>query len=257
MKKIILIITLISTLQIAHAQSVPNYNIQPNINAWLMYFGDHKISDKWGVHLEAQLRRNQFFSIPQQLLLRTGINYHVNANLFFTAGYCFVQTYPYGTFPVKIEYPENRFWEQVQIKNQMERFEWIHRYRLEHRFSSLPTFDSITGANLIGDAIYTNRVRILNRVSVPFKGKSIVDKSFYITAYDELFTNFGKNIGKNIFDQNRAYIAIGYKLPNVGRLEAGFMQQAILKSDGVKIENNKTFQIGIASNINFYKSKEK
>jgi hypothetical protein len=46
-------------------------------------------------------------------------------------------------------------------------------------------------------------------------------------------------------------------LPNVGRLEAGFMQQAILKSDGVKIENNRTFQLGLTSNINFYKPKKK
>ncbi len=257
MKKIILIIVLISTIKIAQAQSAPNYNIQLNSNAWLMYFGDHKFSDKWGVHLEAQLRRNDFLSKPQQLLLRTGINYYVNANLFFTAGYCFVQTYPYGVFPVKIAYPEHRLWEQVQIKNQVDRFEWTHRFRLEQRFSSLPAYDSLTAAYMVGDAVYTNRARILNRVSVPFKGKAIVDKSFYIAAYDELFTNFGKNIGKNIFDQNRAYIALGYKLPNVGRLEAGFMQQAILKSDGVKIENNRTFQLGLTSNINFYKPKKK
>jgi Protein of unknown function (DUF2490) len=257
MKNLIYIIFLSFAMQIAYSQSAPNFTVQSNQNAWFMYFGDHKFSDKWGVHLEAQLRRNNFASNPQQLLLRTGINYHYNANVFFTAGYCFVQTNPYGVFPVKLAFPEHRLWEQVQIKNQIDRFEFISRFRLEQRYSQLPVYDSAVSAYEVGDAIYTNRARLLNRVSIPFKGKTIVDKSFYISAYDEFLINFGKNIGKNIFDQNRAYIALGYKMPKVGKIEAGFMQQDILKSDGVKLERNATFQLGIISNINFYHPKKK
>jgi hypothetical protein len=257
MKKLIYIIICSLAIQSAQAQSSVNYNIQSNTNAWLMYFGDHKFIDKWGIHLEAQMRRNDFLKNPQQLLLRTGLNFHANANVFFTAGYCFVHTSPYGVFPVKLAYPEHRLWQQVQIKNQLDRFELVSRFRLEQRFAQLPMFDSVVSAYEVGDAIYTNRARILNRVSIPFKGKSIVDKSFYLSAYDELFTNFGKNIGKNIFDQNRAYIALGYKMPNVGKIEAGLMQQDILKSDGVKLERNVTFQLGLTSNISFYHPKKK
>lgn len=33
--------------------------------------------------------------------------------------------------------------------------------------------------------------------------------------------NFGEKVGLNLFDQNRAYVALGYKVPKLGRLEVG------------------------------------
>lgn len=224
-----------------------------NNNGWFMYFGDHKLSEKWGVHLEAQWRRNEFILKPQQLLLRIGINYHFNTTAFATLGYCFVDTYPYGAFAVKTTFPEHRLWEQVQIKNQVGHFEIVTRFRLEQRWLDLPVL--VDGKYEPGPSVYQNRFRVLSRFSIPFKGQTITDKSLYATVYDELMVSFGKNVGYNIFDQNRAYIALGYKIPKVGRLEIGYMNQIILKSDGVKVENNHTLQVGLISNIDFYKKK--
>lgn len=257
MKKILLIISsLLLTTQYSFAQSAPNYNVQSNNNAWLMYFGDHKISNKWGVHLEAQFRRNDYFSKTQQLLLRTGVNYHINPNTFATAGYCYVHTAPYGVFPVKLAFPEHRFWEQLQTKNQVGRFELVNRLRMEQRFSQLPVYDSAISAYEVGDAVYTNRGRLLNRASLPLNHKTMADNTLYVSVYDEMFVNFGKNIGKNMFDQNRAYAALGYKLPIYGKIELGYMKQTILKSDGVKVENNRTLQLGFYSTLNFFKTKK-
>lgn len=224
-----------------------------NLNGWFMYFGDHKFSNKWGVHLEAQFRRNEIITKPQQLLLRTGINYHFNSNVFATVGYGFVETYPYGEFPAKRKFPESRIWEQIQIKNQIEKFEVINRFRLEQRLIKSPVL--IGNDYELAEATFTNRMRLLNKVSVPFKGKTIADKSFYVTAYDELMVSFGKNVALNIFDQNRAYLAIGYKIPKIGRLELGYLNQILIKSDGKKVENNHTLQIGLSSTIDFYKKK--
>lgn len=218
-----------------------------------MYFGSHKISEKWGLHLEAQLRRNEIVSKPQQWLLRTGINYHINPNIFATVGYAYIMTHPYGGLPVQTSFPENRLWEQIQIKNQAGAFEIISRFRLEQRFSQNPVL--IDKNYEPGDAIYTNRVRQLNRVSIPFKGKIINDKSLYISAYDEMMVNFGKNVALNIFDQNRAYLALGYKIPKLGRLEVGYLNQLIFKGDGKKVENNNTLQVGLSSNFDFFTKK--
>jgi hypothetical protein len=220
-----------------------------------MYFGDHKISPKWGVHLEAQLRREDLFKNPQQLLLRTGINYHLNSSVFFTVGYCFVETYPYGEFPVKSSFPENRFWEQVQVKTPLGKLEWVARLRIEQRFSKLPVKYSDVEYGP-GAAIYTNRFRLLNRLSVPFKGKTIAPGTWYASVYDELMVNTGKEVKLNVFDQNRAYIAIGYVVPKLGKLELGYLMQTVYKPDGIKVEKNATLQIGLASNIDFYKKKK-
>jgi len=220
-----------------------------------MYFGDHKLTKKWGIHLEAQVRRHQLISSAQQILLRTGINYHFTDNSFFTAGYCFVETNKYGKFPSLSDFPEHRLWQQVQVKNQSGRLEIVNRYRLEQRFVFQPIFDMYTGKyNPAKKPTYSNRMRLMTRVSIPFKGEMIKDKSLYLSFYDEVFINFGKNILQNHVDQNRAYLAIGYKIPKLGRLEIGYLNQLLIKSDGLKIENNHTLQLGLSSVLNFYKN---
>lgn len=245
--KIVLLLALFAQSIFAQRQFTNN---QPS---WFMYFGSHKISEKWGLHLEAQLRRNEFISKPQQLLLRTGINYHFTPNAFATVGYAFVETYPYGGLPAKSSFPENRIWEQIQLKSQQNAFEIISRFRLEQRFVKSPI--QIGQSYELGGAIFTNRFRILNRVSIPFNGKIINDKSLYISAFDEIMINFGKNVAQNIFDQNRIYLALGYKIPKWGRLEVGYLNQLIIKGDGKNVENNHTMQVGLSSTFDFYKKK--
>lgn len=214
-----------------------------------MYFGSCKINKSWSLHTEVQFRRHQWITEGQQLLLRTGINYHLNDQAMVTTGYCFVQTYPYGEFPVKVAFPEHRLWEQLQYKSWIGRCEAVNRLRLEQRWMNVPALtDSIYKP---GPAVYQNRVRILNRFSVPLNDKTISDKTFYVSAYDELFVSFGKQVANNIFDQNRAYLALGYKVPKLGRLEFGYMYQIILKPDGVRVENNHTVQVAIFNNIAF------
>lgn len=251
MKKILLLLSFAATVHIAHAQVTRQHT--NNFNTWLVYNGDHKFTTKWGVHIEAQFRRNDFVENPQQLLLRTGINYHISNQLFVTAGYCFVETSPYGSFAVKTSYPEHRLWEQLQLKEQVGKTELVSRLRLEQRWMDLPVLKE--GKYMPGEAVYQNRVRLFNRLSVPFKGKTIIDKSFYATAYDEAMLNFGKKVGYNVFDQNRACVALGYKIPKAGRLEIGYLNQTIMKPDGVRIERNHTLQIGLYSNLDFYKKK--
>lgn len=254
MKKIFFVVMLAFFITKIQAQTATHLRTNNN-NAWFVYSGDHKLNNHWGIHLEAQVRRNDIVSNWQQLLLRTGINYHVNNNVFFTAGYCFVETSPYGAFPVKAKYPENRFWEQMQVKTPLGKIEWVSRFRLEQRFSKTPVLNVYNSTYEPGDAVYTNRFRLLNRFSLPLCKKGIVDKSFYLSVFDEPFISFGKNVAANFFDQNRAYAGIGYKLPKWGRLELGYMEQTIYKSDGIKIENNHTLQLALFSNLDFFKHK--
>lgn len=250
MKKSILTALLLTASVSVFAQSK---TVATQYNAWFMYFGTHKVSEHWGVHLEGQWRRSDVFEHPQQLLLRTGVNYHFGPKAFATAGYAFIVTYPYSELPAAATYPEHRIWQQLQVKNQMKAIEWVSRFRLEQRFSKQPVLTS--GGNYEpGEAVYTNRFRLLNRISIPFRGKTIQDKSFFFTAYDEFMISFGENVGLNLLDQNRAYLALGYQFPGVGRLELGYLNQYIVKSSGVAFENNHTLQVGLFSNMPFHKS---
>ena len=87
-----------------------------NLHAWFMYFGDHPVNDRWGVHLESQVRRANAGLTWQHLLIRPGINYQLNKNVMLTAGYAYVRTSPYGDVPAKTAFPEHRVFEQALIK---------------------------------------------------------------------------------------------------------------------------------------------
>jgi hypothetical protein len=254
MQKILYSLIFLCSLSCSHWAAAQRIHTD-NQNAWFSYVGNHAFNDHWGLHLEGVLRRSDWGVKDQQFMFRGGLNYYLNKQVMLTAGYCFVETYPYGEFAAKSSFPEHRIWEQFQYKNQVGSVELVNRLRLEQRFVHSPALqaDSTYAA---GDAIYTNRFRVLNRISIPFKGKTIEDKSFYLSLYDELFVNFGEKVGMNIFDQNRAYAAIGYKIPKVGRLEAGYMLQTIVKSDGIKVEDNHTLQIGLMANLPFSKAKK-
>ncbi|MCE3259851.1 MAG: hypothetical protein K0S12_1492 [Bacteroidetes bacterium] len=249
--KRVLFLFLLSSFFVSYSQR--GYRVADHYNGWYMYFGDHKLSEKWGIRLEAQWRRNNVILHPQQLLLRTGINYHFNKNAFATLGYCYVVTHPYGDFPSGAMFPENRIWEQFQLKHQISSLETVHRIRLEQRFVNAPV-RTVKGT-VPGPAVYSNRLRYLYRVSIPFSGSEIKDNSFYLSVYDEIFLGFSNTI-VHAFDQNRAYISLGYKIPKAGRLEIGYLNQLILKSDGIRVENNHTLQVSLTSSIPFFRQKK-
>ena len=219
-----------------------------------MFFGSFRFSEKMGLHTEVQWRRSNFILDNQQLLLRTGLNFHFNKQVSSSAGYCFVQTHPYGEFPSRIMFPEHRIWEQLQFTTRFGKLEMLSRFRLEQRYVYAPVLKD--GGYVVGSDIYTNRFRLLTRFSMPFKGQTIEDKTFYITAYEELFINFGKKVAYNICDQNRAYLAVGYKIPKLGKVELGYLNQLIFKGNGIQVENNHTLQVSLTTALNLYRKKE-
>lgn len=253
----IIILSIFTLLSIAvHAQqTAARYNAWNN-NAWLMYFGNHKVADKFGLHIEAQIRRNDILKNWQQLLLRTGIEYYMpSARL--TLGYGFIETYGYGEFPVANAFPEHRIWQQALLSNPIGAFKLTHRYRLEQRFIG----SSATGQ--FANGRYENRFRYMLRINRALKGSEIERGKFYFSLYNEIFVNFGKEVGYNLFDQNRAYGAIGYHLGKIGRVELGYMyqllqQRKLLLSNSPAlniIENNHTLQVSLVNDLPFYKKK--
>ncbi|AKD03289.1 DUF2490 domain-containing protein [Pontibacter korlensis] len=215
-----------------------------NTNGWYMYFGDHKVADRWGIHAEVQLRRHNTIKNPQQLLFRTGVNYDLTPTAMFTLGYGFIETHPYGDYPAAGTFPEQRIYEQLQLKGNIARVGLSHRYRLEQRWVKQP------GA---ADYTYLNRARYMIKATLPLVGPSLEPKEPFLAAYDEVFVGFGENVKQNIFDQNRAYVALGYKISNSSSLELGYLNQIVQKANGVVFEHNHTLQVSFFHTLNFAK----
>lgn len=246
---IAVIICLIQTYSLhLSAQSRDIFESGNNRNAWTCLFHQYALNSKWSVHSEFQWRRNQGFSEPQQELLRFGLNYHLPGAIMLTAGYGFIHTYPYGVFPSSAEFPEHRIWQQIQFRNTYRKSQWINRLRLEQRWINLPVINASQEYES-GPAVFSNRIRILNRYSRPIFSNEFKNYAFYITAYDEMMVQFGSHVKHNIFDQNRLSAGVGYQIPILGRIEISYLLQSLFKSNGTQIEQNHTLVLAIYTNM--------
>ena len=224
----------------------PNRVTDPNFHSWYMYFGDHQVGDgPWGLHFDGQWRRQGVGQKWQQLLLRPGANYDFNSHVQASGGYAFIETHPYGSYPAQTTFPEHRIWQQLLLRQKVGKANLAHRFRLEQRFvgikdASLPEGDRLTGYS------HRNRVRYFTKGTVSV-GRGGPDSNYFLAAYNEVMFNFGRNTARNLFDQNRAYVAIGRKMPGVGAIEIGYLQQTVQQGNGRVFEFNHTLQIGLFS----------
>lgn len=196
---------------------------------WLPLTVSAKINNKFAFSGEYQWRRNQLGKTWQQSLLRMGLTYNKNKITSFQAGYGWILTYPYGDYPIASNgtFTEHRLHQQVMFKNELTARGslLITRLRLEQRWLAVLNPDkSINHWN------YLNRIRIMQRLNIPF---SVKKKSCYLSVMDELFVGFGKNVGQNVFDQNRLFGLLGLNLNKSVQLEMGVLNQILQQGKAV------------------------
>ena len=67
----------------------------------------------------------------------------------------------------------------------------------------------------------------------------MIDKTYYLSSYNEIFLNSKDPV----FDRNRLYAGIGFKLNNLARFEVGYMNQFL--------SNGNRDQINLITFLNF------
>jgi Protein of unknown function (DUF2490) len=215
-----------------------------NAHAWFMYFGDHPVSDRWGIHLEGQARRSTYVNSWQQYLLRPGVNYKFTPNIMGTVGYAFAYSYPYGDFPsTRRGFPEHRYFEQLLLRNKIGKVAFQHRLRVEQRMVRTQTADPVP----LTQWEWRQRFRYMLRGDIPLPNKRL-----YLGIYDEVFLNFGANSASRTLDQNRAYGALGVKLSPFEKFEVGYLHQYVPQRNGRIIEHNHTLQFALFSTRPFH-----
>lgn len=231
------------------AQSIRQVDNQTHV--WLLLGGNHRVTENWGVHTDVQIRRADGVSSPQQFIARVGLEYRLRNGLILTAGYCWVHTSVYGRQPSPKPFYENRGWQQLAFDHFMNRIRFLHRYRLENRWVERYNVSSDRM-----DIVYSNRIRYRIQLQIPLNKTSVESGTWMAIASNEIYINFGRNIQYNIFDQNRYYGGIGYQISTAMNMQLGYLNQRILKSDGVRVENNRTIQLSCIYNLDLRKRVE-
>ncbi|MCF6296105.1 MAG: DUF2490 domain-containing protein [Flavobacteriaceae bacterium] len=201
MKKIFFIFSLLSSVLIS-AQENKTGN-------WLMYFGTNKISEKFSIHTEIQFRNHTITpNNTEQLLLRTGLNYHFSEKAFVTAGYAYIPSYVFDSERKSPETEEHRIWQQLILTNKIGRVKFEHRYRIEQRWVNQD---------------YKNRFRYRLMLFIPLNKPKIEKGSLFLGIYDEIFVN----TKETFFDRNRLYGALGYQFNKATSVQVGMMHQQV------------------------------
>ncbi len=175
----------------------------------MLYFGNKKISSKWNWHHEIQYRNYNAIGDLEQLLLRTGIGYNLtenNNNLLLGYGFIHSQNYV-DNLDDKAKVNEHRIFQQFITRHSISRVRVQHRYRFEQRW--------------IEDADLRLRFRYFLSLNIPINNQDIVDNTWYGSIYNEIFINDEQVV----FDRNRLYFGIGYKLNQTAKFELGYMNQ--------------------------------
>ncbi len=176
---------------------------------WLMYFGTNRLSDKWSIHSELQYRNHTVEPVNiEQLLLRTGANYHLAKNATLTLGYGYINSHVYESEQRAPESKEHRIFQQLILTNKVDRVKFEHRYRVEQRW--------------VND-VFKNRLRYRLMLFIPINNKTITEKTFFVGLYDELFMN----TDKVFFDRNRLYGALGYQINKEMQVQLGYLRQSV------------------------------
>lgn len=216
-------------LAFAQNDRVSDYN---NTN-WVQLFGTINLDKKWSLHTEYQWRRTEGLKNWQQSLLRIGVNRKLNENVTAHLGYGWIETFPYGDVPIASAgtFPEHRIYEQISFKQPLKKWTFTHRFRIEQRW---------LGRVKPGTDREIEAWTFLNRFRYQFKTQYNVTSKFYLAAADEIFIGAGKNVGVNIFDQNRVFLLAGFKLNKNISLEGGYFNQTL--QQGRRVNNNTIMQ---------------
>ncbi len=182
------------------------------------YFSQLRFSDHTGALSEIQVRtKENFFSDLSVLMMRLGFTYFFNDDAKLSAGYAFVNHFPAGNNT--ISRPEHRPWQQMQWHQKYHSMHLIQSFRLEERFKR-----KLLDHDQLGVGYSFNfRARYSFLSQFALGSKKLSHGKWSLVVSDEVFINFGKEIVKNYFDQNRLFAGLQYQLTPHTSLQGGYM----------------------------------
>ena len=212
-------------------QSLAYAQTRQDFSGWAALFGSYKFNNKFGLYFEGQLRSSTEWQHLQQYIIRVGINYNINPKMMATLGYAYIGNYR-TINQVSGWGPEQRIWEQFLFSNSFSfsghMSSIVNRFRLEQRFISQSTVDN--NALVTDNYEFMQRFRYFSRLIVPLHKTEKFIRGTYASLQDEVFFNVqNSNVTTtHFFDQNRAYISLGFRTSPAFDIEIGYMNQFIL-----------------------------
>lgn len=182
---------------------------------WAAWFNTTTLSERWSLVSDVQARSDDDAERLQNFLARGGVSYAPAKGITLAAGYAYIET----NFSRGPTATEQRGWQQLVIQERYSTVLLVQRLRLEQRF--LERQD--------GTDFYSDRLRYFVRGQLPLDGDTSFGRGTYAAVQNETFLNLSNRDDLNgvLFDQNRAYLGIGWRFSPSLDLEIGYLNQFI------------------------------
>ncbi|MBS1577589.1 MAG: DUF2490 domain-containing protein [Bacteroidetes bacterium] len=208
--RLILTFLILLSVQFSFAQN-------NKLGTWNIVNFKYNVDQKWSIWAESQTRSQLFFNNFFYYEIKGGLGYSIDKNFSLLLGTGRYATYMNdGNFKKPFANEEFRLWEQITMNQYLNRLKFEHRYRIEQRW--------------LANGGYRNRFRYRLNTVLPLKNKRLDPKTFYLTAYDEVFlTNEAP-----YFERNRIFGGFGYKFNSTFVLQPGYIYQFDYRPDNTK-----------------------
>jgi len=188
---------------------------QNHLSGFNMLSLTYKISPKWMVYGEGQVRARKDYTVIDYYETKGGIGYN-----FIKNNQVFVGLGRYGTYEnKKISQEEFRVWLQYIFTHKLGDLKIDHRGRMEKRFF----YTSQTGTNT-----EATRYRYRLSATLPLNNSKVQEGTFFVNAFEELF--FGAK--EPNFKRNRTFAGFGYQFNNSLSATTGYMFQREFATKG-------------------------
>ncbi len=195
--------------------------------AWFFLSHTQEASKKWNVLADVQVRSSNKVKRVESLLLRSALSYNLNDHHSIALGYAYKGDWEEELAKLKYQL-EHRIYQQYLYSHNLKRTELTVRFRLEQRFvKEEDTFD------------FSQRLRSFLSFQIPISANRDFSKGLYAALQNEVFMNVlhKENVNNHFLDQNRFYVAFGYRWNTKIDTEIGYYNWQQKESDETTVSN--------------------
>jgi hypothetical protein len=226
------------TIAILFLSTTVNAQTQHTFSGWGGTFFTYKLDNKFSLHFDGQVRSTDKLEDVQSFIIRPGLNYHIKKNMITTIGYAYIGSNK-TVMDINGWVPEHRIWEQFVFNQQFTLYNrpvsLQHRFRLEQRFMGQATIEQ---NELVTDNYdFAQRLRYFTRSMFPLSETTSFTNGAFVALQNEVFVNIENSPNGKFFDQNRAYLALGWRVNPKFDIEAGYMNQYIVGRNNDTMNN--------------------
>lgn len=170
---------------------------------------NYKMSPKFFIYAEGQLRSINEFSYPDYYEIKGGLGYNITKNHKPLIGIGRYVTYK----DKRSDKEEFRVWLQDVIDIKKGRVKFENRFRLEQSWFYEPKTDKNSTRN---------RLRYRLNVTVPINNSEVKEGTLFANAYNEIF--FSRPADPTL-SRNRVYGGLGYQIDKTFGISGGYLWQ--------------------------------